>query len=81
MAKLSKFTLSHNKQKDTWDLKRDTTVRVIKKFDSKGEATKGGALKRAVGADGGSVKIKTENGKIQEERTYPRAKDPRRSKG
>ena len=28
-----------------------------------------------------SLRIKDENGKIQEERTYPRSKDPRSSKG
>lgn len=29
----------------------------------------------------GSVKIHTETGQIEEERTYPRSVDPRRSKG
>jgi hypothetical protein len=29
----------------------------------------------------GSVKIHTETGQIEEERTYPRNEDPRRSKG
>lgn len=29
----------------------------------------------------GSVKIHTEDGKIQEERTYPRKADPKKSKG
>lgn len=29
----------------------------------------------------GSVKIHTETGKIEEESTYPRTEDPRRSKG
>ncbi|WP_338585739.1 DUF2188 domain-containing protein [Pseudomonas sp. MAG733B] len=29
----------------------------------------------------GSVKIHTETGEIEEERTYPRSEDPRRSKG
>jgi hypothetical protein len=37
-------------------------------------------LERAVGKTG-SVKIKKRNGKIQEERTYPRSADPRASKG
>jgi hypothetical protein len=29
----------------------------------------------------GSVKIHTETGQIEDERTYPRSEDPRRSKG
>jgi hypothetical protein len=29
----------------------------------------------------GTVKIHTETGQIEEERTYPRSEDPRRSKG
>jgi hypothetical protein len=29
----------------------------------------------------GSVKIHTETGQIEEERTYPRSEDPRRSRG
>lgn len=32
-------------------------------------------------ADGGSVKIQKENGRFQEERTYPGSKDPVASKG
>lgn len=30
---------------------------------------------------GGSLRIHKENGRIQEERTYPRARDPRKTKG
>lgn len=81
MAKLPKFTLSHNKQKDNWQLKNDETDRTKRVFDTKAEATKGGVLKKAVGPEGGSVKIKKEDGAYQEERTYPRSKDPRKSPG
>jgi hypothetical protein len=48
---------------------------------TKEDATKRGALKRAVGESGRSVKIHKENGRFQEERTYPRNRDPRKSKG
>lgn len=81
MSKLPKFTLSKDEKQDNWALTNDTTDRVIRRFDTKGDATKGGALERAVGPDGGSVKIQKENGRFQEERTYPRSKDPRKSKG
>lgn len=79
--KLPKYTLDYNERRDTWDLTRDLTDRVIKRFDTKGDATAGGALRQAVDADGGSVEIQKENGRFQEERTYPRSRDPKRSKG
>jgi hypothetical protein len=81
MAKLPKFTLSKNEKKDTWDLKNDASNRTVKSFDTKAEATKGGALERAVGSAGGSVKIQKEKGTFQEERTYPGAADPKKSPG
>lgn len=81
MAKLPKFTLDFNEQKKRWDLTNDQTDRLVKTFENKQDATARGALKNAVGADGGSVKIQTKAGPYQEERTYPRSKDPRRSKG
>ena len=31
--------------------------------------------------DGGSLRIHKEDGRIQEERTYPRSRDPKKSKG
>jgi hypothetical protein len=81
MANLRKFTLDHNEQKDRWDLKNDVTNRVVKTFETKSDATAGGAIKQVLGIEGGSVKIQKENGRYQEERTYPRSKDPRSSKG
>ena len=80
MAKLPKFTLAQNDKSKKWELKRDGSGDVVKRFASKAAATKGGVLERAVGGQG-SVKIKKRNGKIQEERTYPRSADPRGSKG
>lgn len=81
MAKLPKFTLTHNEKRDRWDLENDKTDRVVKSFDTKAEATVRGALKGAIGADGGSVKIQKGNGRFQEERTFPRSADPKKSKG
>lgn len=79
--KLPKFTLAHNEKKDRWDLTNDVTNRTVKTFDVKADATKGGVLEKAVGKDGGSVKIQKVNGRFQEERTYPGSKDPKSSKG
>lgn len=81
MAKLPKFTLTKNERTDRWDLTNDNTNRTVKSFEKKEAATKGGVLERAVGPGGGSVKIQKENGRYQEERTYPGARDPKRSKG
>lgn len=81
MAKLPKFTLTHNERKDRWDLVRDSSEKLVKSFENKADATKGGVLERAVGVDGGSVKIQKVNGRYQEERTYPADKDPKKTPG
>jgi hypothetical protein len=80
MAKLPRFTLSHNAQNKKWELKRDGSGELVKRFKDKAAAIKGGVLEKAVGGRG-SVRIKKRDGKIQEERTYPRSADPRGSKG
>jgi hypothetical protein len=80
-AKLPKFTLTKNEEKSRWDLETDKSHNVVKSWKTKESATEGGVLKKAVGQEGGSVKIQKENGKFQEERTFPRSRDPRKSKG
>lgn len=81
MSKLPKATLSHNKIKETWDLREDKSHKLIKSFESKADATTGGSLSKALGKAGGSVKIEKMNGRYQEERTFPRSADPRKLKG
>ena len=81
MAKLPKYTLEYNEKKDTWDLEKDKSNRVIKSFSTKEKATAGGVLRKVVGSEGGSVKIQKEDGEFQEERTFPKSADPRKSKG
>ena len=81
MAKLPKFTVSFNDPKSRWELKNDSTNKVVKTFQSKIEIRKGGVLEKAVGNSGGSVKIQLINGKFEEERTYPENKDPKGSVG
>ena len=81
MAKLPKFTLDYDKKKDDWRLRSDDTDRVKARFSTKQEATKGGVLEKAIGPDGGSVKIKKVDSSYQEERTYPQKADPKRSRG
>jgi hypothetical protein len=81
MPKLPKYTLEFNDKKRKWDLENDKTNKVVKSFGTKEQATKGGILERALGSEGGSVKIQKVNGKFQEERTFPGDKDPKESKG
>ena len=81
MSKLRKYTLSHSESRDRWELRQDKTRELVKSFDTKADATGGGVLARALGKEGGSVKIEKISGGYQEERTFPRSADPRRSKG
>jgi hypothetical protein len=81
MTKLKKFTLDYNEKKGRWDLENDQTNKIVKSFDTKDDATCRGTLRKALGSDGGSVKIQKQNGKFQEERTFPRKADPKESKG
>jgi uncharacterized protein DUF2188 len=80
MAKLPRFSLSHNEKTKKWELKKEGSIEVVKTFSNKAAALKRGVLEKAVGGRG-SVRIRKRDGKIQEERTYPRSADPRGSKG
>ena len=55
--------------------------RTVGTWEKKEDATARGELKRAVGPGGGSVKIQKANGRYQEERTFPRKADPKKSPG
>ncbi|MHA1547587.1 MAG: DUF2188 domain-containing protein [Alphaproteobacteria bacterium] len=81
MAKLRRFTLSKDKDRDDWVLREQGATRARKRYATKGEALTAGALAKALGEAGGSVRIKKENGRIQQERTFPRARDPKGSAG
>lgn len=80
MGKLPKYTLDKNEEKGRWDLRKDSTHELVKSFKTKEDATGGGVLRRAIGGEG-SVKIQKENGRFQEERTFPRSKDPKNTPG
>lgn len=72
MAKLPRYSLAYNAKTKRWELRSEPSGKVVKTFKEKAKATKGGVLSRAVGRRG-AVGIKKRNGKIQEERTYPRS--------
>lgn len=78
---LPRFTLSHDQQRDDWALKNDATGKTLRRFDTKDEGTKRGVLKDAVGSHGGTVRIQKVHGGYEEERTFPKSRDPRKSNG
>ncbi|MBY0473311.1 DUF2188 domain-containing protein [Patescibacteria group bacterium] len=79
---LPQYTLGFNEGKEKWELFKNKTHQVVKTFTTKEKATKGGVLERALGANGGSVKIQLkESARIQEERTFPGDRDPANSPG
>jgi hypothetical protein len=77
---LHRFTLKHNGRDSRWDLK-DQTGEVIRTFQRKSDATASGVLEAAVGEKGGTVRIHKRDGILEEERTFPRSRDPRDSPG
>ncbi|CAO3453681.1 hypothetical protein [Azospirillum argentinense] len=76
---LDKYSLSKDAKSDKWRLEKEGSDRAKRVFDTKAEALK--ELKDAVGPNGGSVRIRKEDNTIQEERTYPRSSDPKKSPG
>ncbi len=75
---LLRFTLKHSKNDGDWVLKNQIGD-TIRRFAKKREAIKGGVLERAVKR--GTVRIHNKDGRIEEERTFPRSADPRRYPG
>lgn len=75
---LTRYDLTKSKQ--GWELKAGDAV--VAKAATKREIVDDleGTLRR-VGNGEGTVRIHTEIGGIEEERTYPRSKDPRKSLG
>ena len=67
------------KKDDEWKLQQQGACRAIKVFPTKDQGMT--FSREYVAEHGGSLKIKKENGRIQEERTYPRKDDPRRTPG
>ena len=74
---LDKFHLT--KKDDEWRLEKAGTNRARIKAPTKAEAMQ--KMREYMQDNEGSVRIHKVNGQIQEERTYPRSKDPRESKG
>lgn len=76
---MDNYHLTKNGSK--WELTKEGNSKASKSY----ETTKDEAIKQSAsylkGGAGGSLKIHKEDGKIQEERTYPKSKDPKTSEG
>jgi len=81
MPKLRRYTVTKNTNGFGWVLKDDATKRIKHKFRTKANAKKGGAVEKLLGAEGGTVRFEKAHGGFDEERTYPRRRDPELSKG
>ena len=81
MARLPTFTLSFDQKKENWKLENDSSDRVVRRFETKEDATSRGVLKEAIGGDGGSVRIEKKRGGYEEERTFPRSRYPKKIAG
>ena len=76
---MENYHLTHEDGK--YKLKKENGERASKVFETnKNEAIKF-SKEFIQNQGGGSLKIHRNDGKFQEERTYPRANDPRESKG
>ena len=67
------------KDGNKWKLQKEGNERSSKTATTKAEIIK--ATQDYMSNKTGSVKIHKEDGKFQEERTYPRKADPKKSKG
>jgi len=76
---LPKYHVSKRKN-EPWRFKQEGAKRVIATADTKAEAMEKMRDFMHAGHEG-SVRIHKEKGAFQEERTYPRAKDPMSSPG
>ena len=71
---LPKFTLKHSKHLGGWAL-IDHTGRIVGIFTRKTDALAGGRIEKMLGELGGSIRIHKQDGRFEEERTYPRRRD------
>jgi len=74
---MNKYHLTH--KDDKWRLKQDGADRAAKTFETKKEAVRESAA--YVKEKQGSLRIHKKDGTFEEERTYPRGADPRKSPG
>jgi len=70
MGSARRYTLIQNDRTNVWELIREDTRKVVRRFRTKTEATSKGVLENAIGKDGGSVVIRKKGGVFEEQRNY-----------
>ena len=70
-----KYTVRFDSSRKKWLLKHDVSEKVLRVFKTKEEATRAGALRKAIGQHGGTVTIRSLTGAYEEERTFPSSND------
>lgn len=76
---LEHYTLHKDAKTAMWRLEKEGSNRAKRTYPTKKEALSN--LAADLGPKGGSVRIRKVDNSIQEERTYPRSKDPISSPG
>lgn len=76
---LERYDLS--KKDGNWTLKKEGRDRASRVFGRNKQLAVSESSKMLKNSPGASLRIHNLDGSIQEERTYPRSADPRRSKG
>lgn len=66
-----KYSLRFDILREKWILKNDMSEKIVRIFDTKEDATRAGVLRKALGRQGGTVKVRKNNGVLEEERTFP----------
>ena len=66
-----KYTVRFDGARKKWILKHDVSEKVLRVFDTKEQATRAGALRKAIGRQGGSVTVRSLTGAYEEERIFP----------
>ena len=70
-----KYSVRFDGSRKKWILKHDISEKVLRVFATKEEATRAGALRKAIGRQGGTVTIRSLTGAYEEERTFPASDD------
>ena len=65
-----KYTLRFDASKEKWILKLDAKDKVLGIFATKEAATRAGVLRKALGQQGGSVRVLARDGTFEEERVF-----------
>lgn len=66
-----KFSLRFDGSREKWILKSETGGKTVRIFATKEDATRAGALRKALGRQGGIVTVLTRGGVYEEQRTFP----------